>query len=95
MSLSPEQVAKIAHLARIAVPEERLAPLGADLNRILAFVEQLQAVDTSGVVAMASPTPMAAPLREDQVTDGNIPDKVTGNAPEVLHNFYVVPKVVE
>ncbi len=95
MSLSNEDVAKIARLARLAVPEDRLPALGQDLNRILSFVEQLQAVDTQGVVPMASPTPMAAPLREDEVTDGEIPDKVTANAPESIHNFYVVPKVVE
>jgi aspartyl-tRNA(Asn)/glutamyl-tRNA(Gln) amidotransferase subunit C len=95
MSIDPETVRKVAHLARIAVTEEELPALSADLNSILGWVEQLQAVDVEGVEPMTSVTPMALPRRTDEVTDGNIRDKVLANAPDAREGFFAVPKVVE
>ena len=88
-------VAKIARLARLAVPEERLAPLAQDLNRILSWIEELNEVDTDGVEPLASVTGHSLPLREDVVNDGDMADKVLANAPEEASGFFVVPKVVE
>ena len=56
MSVDKQTVARIAHLARIKVPEEALEPITGDLNNILAWVEQLGEVNTDGVEPMTSPS---------------------------------------
>jgi aspartyl-tRNA(Asn)/glutamyl-tRNA(Gln) amidotransferase subunit C len=95
MALDTEVVRKIARLARLKVPEENLEPLAGELSKILTWVEQLDEVDTDGVPPMTSVVEMTLPLREDVVTDGGYPDKVTANAPESVQGFFAVPKVVE
>ncbi|SDG43149.1 MULTISPECIES: Asp-tRNA(Asn)/Glu-tRNA(Gln) amidotransferase subunit GatC [Thalassobaculum] len=95
MSLDKATVASIANLARIKVPDDRLEAMVGDLNAILGFVEQLDEVDTSGVEPLASVTGHTLPQREDAVTDGGYQARVTANAPESAHGFFVVPKVVE
>ena len=95
MSLDKATVASIATLARIRVPDDRLEAMVHDLNAILGFVEQLDEVDTSSVDPLASVTGHSLPQRQDAVTDGGYQARVTSNAPEAAHGFYVVPKVVE
>lgn len=95
MSVDKETVRKVARLARIAVPEQRLEPLAGELNTILAWIEQLNEVDVEGVEAMTTPVAMKLPMREDVVSDGNIRDQVLANAPSATDGFFVVPKVVE
>ena len=73
MSVDEKTVRRIAHLARIAVADEDVAPLQGELNAILAFVEQLGAVDVAGVEPMTSVTPMRMKKREDVVNDGGRP----------------------
>jgi len=95
MSIDIQTVRKVAKLARIAVPEDRMTPLAGEFNAILGFIEQLQQVDIEGVEPMVSVTPMRLKRREDVVTDGNQQDKVLANAPEAREGFFAVPKVVE
>ena len=95
MSVDALTVRRIAHLARIAVEEDEIAHLQGELNAILAWVEQLQAVNVAGVEPMTSVTPMAMKKRPDVVTDGNDAEAVLKNAPASEDNFYLVPKVVE
>lgn len=95
MSVDKATVAKIAHLARIAVPEDQLAPLAAEMNNILDWIEQLSEVDTDGVLPMTSVVDMTLPLRADEVTDGGRRDDVLANARESEMGFFVVPKVIE
>ena len=95
MSVDANTVRRIAHLARIALREEEVEPLQGELNAILAFVEQLGAVDVSGVEPMTSVTPMAMKKREDVVTDGGRAADIVANAPETEDGYFVVPKVVE
>jgi aspartyl-tRNA(Asn)/glutamyl-tRNA(Gln) amidotransferase subunit C len=95
VSVDKNTVRKVARLARIAVPEERLEPMAKELNGILAWIEQLNEVDVEGVEAMTSTVAMELPQREDVVTDGNIRDQVLANAPKTEDGFFVVPKVVE
>ncbi len=95
MSLDPATVRRIAKLARIAVPESDIAPLQAQLNSILGWIEQLNEVDVDGVEPLAGAAHMAMRLREDVVTDGGIAELVLGNAPARAGAFYTVPKVVE
>ncbi|MGO4668689.1 Asp-tRNA(Asn)/Glu-tRNA(Gln) amidotransferase subunit GatC [Bosea sp. 2KB_26] len=95
MSVDLATVKRVAHLARIAVPEADLPKLQGELNAILGFVEQLDEVDVSGVEPMTSVTPMAMTQRQDVVTDGEIADRIVANAPVSEDNFFMVPKVVE
>ena len=95
MSIDTETARKVAKLARIAVPEDRLPALAGEFNAILGFIEQLQEVDVDGVEPMVSVTPMRLKRREDVVTDGNQQSAVLANAPEAREGFFAVPKVVE
>lgn len=95
MSVDAQTVRRIAHLARIAVEEGEVAHLQSELNTILAWVEQLQAVDVAGVEPMTSVTPMTMKMRPDEVTDGGRPEAIVKNAPQSDDNFFLVPKVVE
>ena len=96
MSVDKSTVLRIAQLARIRVPEEDLDGLAEELSNILGWVEQLNEVDTEGVVPMASATEgMELRQRKDEVTDGNCRDAVLSNSPEERDGFFVVPKVIE
>jgi aspartyl-tRNA(Asn)/glutamyl-tRNA(Gln) amidotransferase subunit C len=95
MSVDQAIVRRIAHLARIAVSDEEVPHLEGELNAILAFVEELGAVDVTGVEPMTSVIPMKLPLRADVVTDGEIEPLVLANAPLTEDDFFLVPKVIE
>lgn len=105
MSLDKDTVARIARLARLKVPDEELAPLAGELSGILAWIEQLNEVDTRDVAPLASVSDVTLPMREDKVTDGGIAARVLANAPggavyiepsdKNAGGFFTVPKVVE
>lgn len=95
MSVTKEDVRKVARLSRIAVPEERLERLAGELTGIMGWIEQLNEVDVEGVEPMTSVVAATLPLRADKVTDGGIADQVLANAPRTEDGFFVVPKAVE
>ena len=95
MSVTKDDVRKVARLSRIAVPEERLKPLAGELTSIMGWIEQLNEVDVEGVEPMTSVVDATLPMRDDVVTDGNIQDQVLANAPRSEDGFFVVPKSVE
>ena len=95
MSIDVDTVRKVARLARIAEPESRLQALAGELNGIMAWIEQLQEVDTDGVEPMTSSVAMSLPLRDDVVSDGGDAGRVLANAPKTADGFFIVPKVVE
>jgi len=95
MSLDKDTVKKLAHLARLDLPDDELQHLAGELSHIMQFVEQLAEVPTDGVAPMASVAHMNLYRRPDEVTDGDYPDKVLANAPEAMDGFFLVPKVVE
>ena len=100
MSVDRETVAKIASLARIKMGEDELDRMVPEFNNIIAWVEQLGEVDTSGVEPMTAVIPQALRLRDDVIdadplTGGGIRDKVLANAPVAEHGFFGVPKVIE
>lgn len=95
MSLDKTAVAKIARLARLKVDPDRQEAMTAELNNILKFVEELQAVSTGDVEPMTSVIPMKMRQRDDVVTDGGRVEAVLQNAPGRQGPFYTVPKVVE
>ena len=95
MAIDAATVRKVARLARIAEPEDRLEPLAKELSGILAWIEQLGEVETEGVEPMTTAIHTPMPMREDEVADGGDPERVLANAPKSVSNFFVVPKVVE
>ena len=95
MSVDQATVRRIAHLARIAVTDAEVPHLQNEINAILAFVEELDAVDVAGVEPMTSVIPMKLPMRDDVVTDGGIEPAVLANAPLAEDGFFLVPKVIE
>ncbi len=95
MSVTKDDVRKVANLARIDLPEDRVEPMTDELNGILKWIEQLDEVDVEGVEPMTSVVETALPMRDDVVTDGNIQDKILANAPRSEDGFFVVPKAVE
>ena len=95
MAVDKETVRRVARLARLAVPEERLEPMARELNGILKWVEQLQEIDTHDVPPMTSVVKMKLKMRDDVVTDGGYADALMRNAPDGEDNFFTVPKVVE
>ena len=95
MQVDQTTVRRIARLARIKITDAEAKGLEAELTGILNWVEQLKEVDTIGVEPMTRVVPIMLKQRQDKVTDGEIADDVTKNAPQTEDHFYVVPKVVE
>jgi len=95
MSLTLEQVLRVAHLARIEVSEAEAASTQERLNGIFTLIEQMQAVDTSGVAPMAHAQDVAQRLRPDAVTESDRRAAYQAIAPETEAGLYLVPKVIE
>jgi aspartyl-tRNA(Asn)/glutamyl-tRNA(Gln) amidotransferase subunit C len=95
MSVDKDTVRRIAGLARLAVPEEKLQPLAGELNGIFNWVEMLNEVNVEGVPPMTSVVAQKLKWRDDKVTDGGVAEDLMRNAPEHEAAFFVVPKVVE
>jgi aspartyl-tRNA(Asn)/glutamyl-tRNA(Gln) amidotransferase subunit C len=95
MSLDTEAVARIAHLARLGVEPGEFQNYARNLSDILAFVEQLNAVDTGGVEPLAHPMEASQRLRADEVTETDQREHFQRIAPRVEAGLYLVPKVIE
>jgi aspartyl-tRNA(Asn)/glutamyl-tRNA(Gln) amidotransferase subunit C len=95
MSIDLATVRRVANLARIDVPDADLPGLAQELNTILAWVEQLNQVNTDGVEPLTSVVNAELPRREDVVTDGGYQEAILANAPQAEHGYFAVPKVIE
>jgi len=95
MSLTPEQVRRVAQLARLEISEGEVASTLAQLNGILSLIETMQAVDTTGVAPMAHAQDVAQRLREDRVSEENRRAAYQAVAPETEAGLYLVPRVIE
>lgn len=95
MSVDAATVKRVAHLARIALPEDDVVRMQTEINAMLGFVEQLNEVDVTGVEPMTSVMPMVMKKRPDVINDGADADAVVANAPQSEDNYFMVPKVVE
>ena len=95
MSLSDDQVRRIARLARIALQPGESAAVTERLNRVLALVDEMRRVDTAGVEPMAHAQDLVQPLRVDSVTESNQRERYQAVAPAVEEGLYLVPKVLE
>ena len=99
MSLAPDDVARIARLARIALAPEESAEVVSRLNRVLELVDEMRAVDTAGIEPMAHALdaylPSGQRLRPDEVSESDRREFYQSVAPAVEKGLYLVPKVIE
>jgi len=95
MSLTSEEVNRIAWLARLAIDSDKTDAYAHDLSGILNFIEQMSAVDTDAVAPMAHPLDQAQRLRPDAVTEADQRALFQTLAPAVEAGLYLVPKVIE
>jgi aspartyl-tRNA(Asn)/glutamyl-tRNA(Gln) amidotransferase subunit C len=99
MALTPDDVSRIAHLARLELPADQRGALLTQLNGFFAIVEQMSAVDTTGVEPLYTPLSAVSEvelrLRDDVVTEGDEREANQRSAPAVQDGLYLVPKVIE
>ncbi len=95
MSLNLADVKRIAHLARIAVEEDEMPGYLQQLSNILSLVEEMQAVDTTGIEPMAHAQDVVLRLRDDVATETDRHEAFQAIAPQVEAGLYLVPKVIE
>ncbi|MFN3568474.1 MAG: Asp-tRNA(Asn)/Glu-tRNA(Gln) amidotransferase subunit GatC [Caldimicrobium sp.] len=95
MSITKEEVKKIAHLARLEFSEEELGSFSEELSKILNYFEELKLVDTSQIEPTFHPYKKKTPFREDEVKPFNNIEGLLENAPELKDTSIVVPKVVK
>ena len=95
MTISREDIEKVAVLARIRVDEEQVSALEKDLGNILDLLDQLAAADTESVEPMAHPLNAVQRLRADEVTETNQRESFQAIAPATENGLYLVPRVIE
>ena len=95
MSLNSADIKRIAHLARIEVSDTEAKATLTKLTGILGLIEQMQAVDTKGIVPMSHSQDVTQRLRDDVVTETNQRELFQSIAPAVEGGLYLVPKVIE
>jgi aspartyl-tRNA(Asn)/glutamyl-tRNA(Gln) amidotransferase subunit C len=95
MSIGPEDINKIAHLARLHIEDDKVDKISNDITNILSLVDQLQNADTDNVEPMAHPMDAIQVLRPDVVTEENKREKLQEAAPNTEDGLFLVPKVIE
>ena len=95
MALDKSEVEKIAHLARIAINEDKIPEYASSLSSILGLVEQMQSTNTDDIEPMAHPLDAIQRLREDVVTESNQREAYQKVAPATEDGLYLVPKVID
>jgi len=95
MSLTLDDVKRIAHLARIAIDENEAEAALSQLSGIFGLIEEMQSVDTTGVEPMSHAQDISLRLREDVVTESDQHRLFQSVAPQVENGLYLVPKVIE
>ena len=95
MKISRSEVAHVARLARLALDEAELDALTGDLDAILGYVEQLDRLDTAGIVPTSHAVPMANAFRQDVVCPSFLPEQALANAPQPDPAGFRVPRVIE
>ncbi|WP_029889931.1 Asp-tRNA(Asn)/Glu-tRNA(Gln) amidotransferase subunit GatC [Polycyclovorans algicola] len=95
MTLTPDQIQQVAHLARLDLAPDRVQTYSQQLSRIFDMVGQLSAARTEGVLPMAHPLDMHQRLRPDVVTEPDRRDTYQAHAPAVQDGLYRVPRVIE
>jgi aspartyl-tRNA(Asn)/glutamyl-tRNA(Gln) amidotransferase subunit C len=95
MALTLDDIHRIAHLARIEIDATAALEVQQKLDAIFAMINQLQAVDTTGIEPMSHAQDVMLPLREDAVTQGDQRDLYQSVAPAVADGLYLVPRVID
>ena len=95
MALDASQIEKIAHLARLAIEADDVPQYARNLSDIIAFVEQLEEVDTASVVPLAHPLDAIQRLRADEVKETDQGEAFQSSAAQSEAGLYLVPKVIE
>jgi len=95
MPVGPEDIHKIAHLARLTIEDDKILKISEDISNILSLVEQLQNTDTNNIEPMAHPMDATQTLREDKVTQFDNRDKLQAVAPNTKDGLFLVPRVIE
>ena len=95
MALTLADVRRVAELARIDIDASEAADVHAKLCAIFAMINELQAVDTTGILPMSHAQDVSLPLREDIVTESDRHALFQTQAPAVEDGLYLVPRVVE
>lgn len=95
MALGIDEVRHLAQLAKIAIDDGEARALGAELGAILGLIDQLLAIDTSGIEPMAHAHDAVVELRDDVVTEADQRELLQRAAPAVAGGLYLVPKVIE
>ena len=93
--MSHIDIAHISRLAQLALDDDEQQRVYADLERIIAMVDQMQGIDTEGVQPLAHPLDAGQRLRDDRVTERVDRDLYQAGAPATQDGFYLVPRVVE
>ena len=95
MSLSSQDIERIAHLARIRVTPADVLDVQAKLDGIFKLIDEMQAVNTQGIEPMSHGLDMVLRLRDDVVTEIDQREKYQKNAPHAAEGYFLVPKVIE
>lgn len=95
MSISAQDIQRIAHLARLSVDDSELPEVTAKLTGILGLIEEMQAVNTDGIEPMAHAQDVALRLRIDAVTESDQRARFQAVAPQTENGLYLVPKVLD
>ncbi len=95
MKISKEEVVKVAELARLEFTDEELDRFTEQLGNILAYIQKLAELDTTGVEPTSHALDIATPLRDDRVVEWLTQEEALANAPEKEDGFFVVPQVIE
>jgi aspartyl-tRNA(Asn)/glutamyl-tRNA(Gln) amidotransferase subunit C len=93
--LNESDIARLAMLSRLEIAPDQLDDLALKLNGIFGLIEELRAVDTTGVEPMASALDMVQRLRDDVVTEHDLREQFQAVAPQTENGLYLVPKVIE
>lgn len=95
MAIDNETVRRVAFLSRLKVEDEKIEATKSEFNKILAWIDELNEVNTDNVEALISVNDTTLRMREDEVTQGNCKDEILQNAPSAEYDYFAVPKVVE
>lgn len=94
MKITPDAVARIASLARLDLPEDKLGLFAEQLGDVLAYMDKLGELDTSAVEPLYSPVDKPTPCREDVVVKEFTREEILANAPQTDGEFFIVPRIV-
>jgi len=95
MSLSDDQIRRLARLARIAIQPDETRAVAGRLNRVLSLIDEMQAVDTAGIEPMSHALDLVQRLRPAEVAQTDRRELCQSVAPAVEDGLYLVPKVIE